>query len=66
MLLELLRLNLHWAQSLAGPQDASNPSPEMSKEERGNLLGVATTCRGTNKVDPQVHPHNLVLESRVQ
>lgn len=54
MFLELLGMNLRWAQSLVCPQDASNPSPEMIIKKRGETYSMwSHHGRGTNKMDPQ-------------
>lgn len=48
MFLELLGLNLHWAQLLVCPQDASNPSPMW---QCGNIVEEKQIC--TPKISPQ-------------
>lgn len=53
MFLELLSLNLPWAQLLVCPQDASNLSPEMTVKKRGDTHSMwPHHGRGTNKMDP--------------
>lgn len=54
MFLELLGLNLRWAQLLVCPQDASNSSPEMIVKKRGETYSMwPHRGRETNKMHPQ-------------